>query len=69
MAEKQCKDCAYFSEGSPSDSKKGECRINPPCVLIFPSMSGSSPRPVTYFPVVPPDYWCGQYKSGKAGLA
>ena len=62
----RCKDCECYSPGAPSKPDAGECRLNPPRVLIFPGPQGSTAHAGTYWPTVKPDtFWCGQWKRRK----
>lgn len=51
MDAEQCIKCFYC--------KKGQCRRNPPVVLVLPGANA----PLVCFPAVTADDWCGEYKA------
>jgi hypothetical protein len=60
-----CGFCAAFNQGVNPKSKIGQCRFNPPTVLITGLIQGPlGPQPAfdSYFPLVLPDWWCRQFE-------
>jgi len=49
---KQCKDCKSFMPVG----DVGQCRRNPP------QIDGKGQSSVDEFPIVRPDFWCGEFK-------
>jgi len=57
-----CETCAYW-ESDEAEESIGECRRNPPQVIILPDEDGT-PTPVSIFPAAEADQWCGEYQEG-----
>lgn len=55
----RCETCKY-AEREGGVSKNYACHKGPPAVSILPSNKG--PMPLTAFPMVQPDQWCGAFE-------
>jgi len=58
--EVSCRTCAFWVRDEEEESI-GECRCNPPQVITLPD-EGGIPVPVSIFPAVEFDQWCGEYQ-------
>jgi len=57
----KCEYCIYFSRFG--DGVVGECRMNPPIVVM--SLSDAYDRGESRWPQVTQDNWCGQFRAKK----
>jgi len=61
MADKTCTNCAYY-HATDKDRLAGECRINPPIVVVA-GVTGEAIQTVCNWPKVDALDWCGQFLS------
>lgn len=52
-ARRECRTCTFYA------ALKQECRRNPPTVFVVITPKG--PAPVSAFPQLPPEGWCGEH--------
>lgn len=61
-----CGFCTAFNPGANAKGKLGQCRLNPPTVLLVGMSQGplGQPQPAldSYFPLVLTDWWCRQFE-------
>ena len=55
MDNKRCNDCSYF--GHDENTRQNVCKFYAPV-----ASGGMMSDPITMWPVVDPDDWCGQFK-------
>jgi hypothetical protein len=55
----KCSGCKFH--GWTPDGKAIDCRIKPPQSGLVADARGQ-PTPMSYFPVVMPDWWCGEFR-------
>lgn len=56
----RCDQCIGYN---PKADNMGECRMNPPTVLLVPvrTLTGDSIQPAATFPATPADSWCAAF--------
>lgn len=55
----KCSGCKFH--GWTPDGKVLDCRIRAPQAQLVQG-PGGQPQPMSFFPVVAPDWWCGEWK-------
>ena len=58
--DRNCKDCVYFKNSDIENSNIGECRFDPPNVILYDRDDGGY-GPVNPFPKVFETYFCGKF--------
>lgn len=59
---RNCKDCRFYHEHSPK-SECGDCRRNPPVVVLGPGGEDGGQHYDTCWPQVARAGWCGQWEN------
>lgn len=56
----KCSACKFH--GWTPDGKTLDCRIRAPQATLVQG-PGGQPMPMSFFPVVAPDWWCGEFRN------
>lgn len=56
MSDDKCNDCKYWKQNYVKRKPHGECRYNPPVVIVNDTNA-------TVFPRTNADDWCGRFKA------
>lgn len=57
----KCSGCKFH--GRTPDGRAYDCRIRAPQAALVQVSPNAPPQPMSYFPVVMPDWWCGEFCS------